>query len=295
MPGGGHDHVVGQAVDVGEQFPVDAAVGDRRGQIVGRVRPPVLGQLVEVGEEVHQRLQLLFRRGAALVLLLVAAEQFLGQLQHPGEVGLGQAQQRHDDVEREVDGHLGDEVALRSHLGHLVDVVLGQLVDAALQRAHCLGAEPVRADGAHLAVVRVVHVDQRAQAHPRLQLRLGQVVGLGGRQQRPGLAQPQVVGPLDVHDVGVLGDREERPVRRLIHPRHRVVRAQPRQRRVQPVVVGVRRRIRENLCRLVHCPSGHPKPPSSVSVLTASVADGCAACPGFREPVSAASTGWAGA
>ena len=53
--------------------------------------------------------------------------------------------------------HSGPDVA------HPVDVALGQLVDADLEIAHGLRAEPVRADRAHLAVVRVVHVDQGAQ------------------------------------------------------------------------------------------------------------------------------------
>src|SRR3546814_8100355 len=38
MAGAGDDHVVGRGVHITQRLTVDAAVGDRRGQIVGRVR-----------------------------------------------------------------------------------------------------------------------------------------------------------------------------------------------------------------------------------------------------------------
>ena len=87
---------------------------------------------------------------------------------HPREVLFGQAEQRKDHVEREVEAIVGDEVAFRPDVAHRVDVALGEFVDADLERAHRLGPEPVGADGANLAVVGVVHVDQRADAHAEL-------------------------------------------------------------------------------------------------------------------------------
>ncbi len=81
------------------------------------------------------------------------------------------------------------------------------------------------------------------------------VVGRGGRQQRARLGQEQVVGPLDGHDVGVLGDRPERPVRRVVDPRNGFVGPQMGERGVQPGVVGVRRRIGQYFRGVVH--SGH--------------------------------------
>ena len=65
------------------------------------------GQPGEVGEEVEQNLQLLLGSRAALVLVVVATEHLLGQLVHPREILLGQAEQRHDHVKREIDRDLG--------------------------------------------------------------------------------------------------------------------------------------------------------------------------------------------
>ncbi len=202
--------------------------------------------------------ELLLRGGAALVVLLVvAAEHLLRQLVHPREILLGQAEQRHDHVEREVHRDLGDEVAFRADVAHPVDVALGQKVGLHLQVAHGLGAEPVRADGPDLAVMRIVHVDEGAQTHPGVELLLGEVVGRGGGKQRPRLGQEQVVGALDGHDVGVLGDRPERSVRRVVHPRHGIVRPQMGQRRVQTCVIGIGRRIGKNLRGVVHRRRAH--------------------------------------
>ena len=186
------------------------------------------------------------------MLLVVAAEHLLGQLEHPREVFLGQPEQRKDHVQREVHRYLGDEVALRSDLTHPVDVALGQLVDPRLEIAHGLWPKPVRADRPHLPVMRIVHVHQGADADPGLDLGLEDVVGLGGGQQGTRLGQEQVVGALDVHDVGVLGDRPERPVGRIVDPRHRIVGSQMGECRVQPVVVGVCRRIGQYLGGFVH-------------------------------------------
>ena len=55
-----------------------------------------------------------------------------------------------------------------------------------------------------------------------------------------------------VHDVGVLGDRPERPVVRHVDPRHRGVGAQMGQRRMQFRLVGVRLRVGEHLGGFVH-------------------------------------------
>ena len=49
---------------------------------------------------------------AALEFGVVAAEHLLGEFEHAGKIGFGQAQQRQDDVERIIDRDLLDEVAL---------------------------------------------------------------------------------------------------------------------------------------------------------------------------------------
>ena len=103
-------------------------------------------------------------------------------------------------------------------------------------------------------MVRVVHVDQGAQPGAGLEVAQQRVVGLGDGQQRPREVGEQVVLPLDVHDVGVLGDRPERPVGADVDPGHRSVRAQVRQRLVQPLLVGVGLRVGQNPGCGVHDP-----------------------------------------
>ena len=244
MTGAGHDDVVRHGVHVRQRLAVDGAVGDRRGEVAGGVLPPGGRQRGEVGEEVHEhREQILGGAFAALVFGVVAAEHLLGELEHARKVLFGHAEQRQDHIQRVVHGDLGDEVAFGSDLPHPVDVASGQLVDSNLQVAHGFRAEPVGADLAHVAVVRVVHVDQRAQPDPGVLLLFHHVVALGGHQQGARAADEQFVVPLHRHDVGVLGDRPERPVGLVVDPRHRAVRPQMRQRRMEPVVVRVGGRI----------------------------------------------------
>ena len=192
-------------------------------------------------------MQLLLHRDAAPQFGVVSAEDLLRELEHPREVLLGDAEQRHDDVQRVIHRNIGDEVALGTDVAHLVDGDLGQLVDVDLQVAHGFWPEPVGADGPHVPVVRVVHVDQRAQAHAGVELGARLVVGLRGLQQRSRLADPQVVRPLDVHDVGVLGDRPERTVRRHVDVRDGRVGAKVGQGGVESFLVGVGGGVREHL------------------------------------------------
>jgi hypothetical protein len=62
-------------------------------------------------------------------------------------------------------------------------------------------------------MLRIVHVNQRA--HPDSGLAF---VVLGSDEHRPGVIGEHIVCPLDVHDVGVLGDRPERLVGRHFDP-----------------------------------------------------------------------------
>ena len=87
-------------------------------------------------------------------------------------------------------------------------------------------------------MLRVVHVNQRAQPHLGGQLFLREIVLFGGCQQRARLVDPQVVVPLDIHDVGVLGDGPEPSVRRAVDEGYRRMGTQMCQRRVQPRLVG---------------------------------------------------------
>ena len=208
---------------------------------------PRSGQCSEVVEEVEKDHLLLLHRYAAPQFGVVATEDLLGELEHPRKILLGDAEQRHDHVQRVIHRNISDEVALGTDVAHLVNGDLGQLVDVNLQVAHRFWSKPVGADRPHVPVVRVVHVDQRAQAHAGLELGTRLVVGLGGLQQRTRLADPQIVCPLDVHDVGVLGDRPERPVRRDVDIRHGGMGAQVGQGAVQSFLVRVGGGIRQHL------------------------------------------------
>ena len=53
------------------------------------------------------------------------------------------------------------EVALRPFGHHLVDELRGQLVGPILQRTHGLWPEEVGPDGPEVAVLRVIHVNER--------------------------------------------------------------------------------------------------------------------------------------
>jgi hypothetical protein len=81
------------------------------------------------------------------------------------------------------------------------------------------------------------------------------VVGRGGGQQRARLIDPQRIGTLDLHDVGVPGDRPEGPVRSLVDPRDRCMGAQMTQRRMQAGFVGVGTGIGQYIGGAVH--GGH--------------------------------------
>jgi hypothetical protein len=106
-----------------------------------------------------------------------------------------------------------NKVALRAGRQHLVDKSLRQLIGAHLERPHRFRTEPIGPDRPHRPVLRIVHMDERADADRGLLL-----VALDGRQHGPWRVGEQGVGPLDIHDVGVFRDRPERPVVGHIHP-----------------------------------------------------------------------------
>jgi hypothetical protein len=79
------------------------------------------------------------------------------------------------------------------------------------------------------------------------ELGLGDVVAFGCAQQWARLADEQLVVPFDRQDVGMLGDRPEWSIRPIVNPRNGIVRPQMGERRPQPLIVGVGRRIGRTL------------------------------------------------
>ena len=88
-------------------------------------------------------------------------------------------------------------------------------------------------------MVRIVDVDQRGQADARPPISEHLLVEVGLQQEWAWVIGEQVVLAFDLHDVGVLGDRPERPVPGLVDPGHRCVGPHLSQCLVQPGLVGI--------------------------------------------------------
>ncbi len=244
---GRDDHVVRGQVHVGQVLPVELCVGQHRGQVLGRHRAARGGELGEVVEEVEQYRELLLQVGRTPQLLVVAAEELLGQHEHAVEVALGQAEEREDHVERVVHRDVAHEVAFGAQLGHAVDEADRQLLHAVLHALESVGLEPSRRDGPVRLVIRLVHVDERAQHLPLLD---GQRLGGLARQKGPRRAQEERVVPFHLHHVGVTRDRPEGAVARLVDPMHRRLPAQEGGGLVEALFVCVSRGVDEDPARL---------------------------------------------
>ena len=237
------DHVVADGLEDADRRAVHLGVRDHRGEVVGRVGAAILGQGDEVLEEVLDRRHELFGRRAACHLGVGRAEQLLRELEQAREVVLGKAEDREDHVERVVHGDVAGEVAFATEVGHAVDVALGELGDAVVEPRQRLRQEPVGRDVAIDGVIGRVHVDQRAQ-HVAGDRAL--VVALLRPEQRTRGVQPLVVLSLDLHDVGVLGDRVEGIEALDLDAVHRRLTAQERARGMKARLVGVGRGVGED-------------------------------------------------
>ena len=160
-----HDDVVPEPLDLPEGRSVDLAVGDHGGEVIGGVGAAGGGQLVEV------RLERVDRVGderervgeVAQVLGVGGTEQALRELQHQRLVLAGNTEDAHDHPEREGHGDVGGEVASPTHLRHLLDELVRDLVDGRLQALDRCGLEPVVGDLAVLLVDVAVEVHDRSR------------------------------------------------------------------------------------------------------------------------------------
>ena len=87
--------------------------------------------------------------------------------------------------------------------------------------------------------MRIVHVDQGAQASAGIDIAQECVIGIGDREKWPREVGEEGIVPLDIHDVGMFGDRPERPVRRNVDPGHRSLFAQMSECLVQCLFIGI--------------------------------------------------------
>ena len=202
---------------------VALAIADARSSVGFSRRDAV--SCVEVLEHLEQRASLLFR-GAALNLGVVAAEQFLGELEHPREVGLGNAEHRHDHVQRVVHRDLLDEVALHTGRQHLCR----RIASPVRRREPSTPAWP-SGGTSRRPIARITRCCGSSMwiSVPCRPLGLCSSPSLVD-QHRPRRVGEHVLCPLDRHDVGVLGDGPERLVVGHVDPRHRSVGPQMGQR-----------------------------------------------------------------
>ncbi len=162
VAGGGHDQVVPHRLQVRHGRPVDEAVGDARGEVVGRVRPAVRAQGGEVLEEVPQDRQDVLRVAILRDKVGIAgAEHLLGELEHPGVVLFRKPENREYHLKGEGQGDFRIEVDLAAASLQRRESLSAQLVQARLELTHAAGLEPVVGEHAVLPVLRVVHVDER--------------------------------------------------------------------------------------------------------------------------------------
>ena len=168
---------------------------------VGLGREPALrGQLLRVAVDLHGRLAGV--RVRDLVLGVLGADHAVGPVEDHAAVLLGHAEELGDDEERELGGHLLDEVG-RAPLADRVDDPVGVPDDLLFQVAHHLGGEALVDQPAVARVHGRVHVD-----HHELLLRQLVVVHLVEQRAPPrrGVVLPVAV---DVDTVVVAGDGPE--------------------------------------------------------------------------------------
>src|SRR5262245_33311903 len=198
-----------------ERLALELGVHQRRGEIFLRVLAALLGELVH---QVRERLPRRERRDQHVpsgldVLGVAEPEDPVGLLEDELRLALGDAHHVADDLERERRRDLGHEVAA-TLLDHAVDRLLRPTLHVGFGPGERAGREAARHDAAQPPVLRVVHVDHRAE---ELVERLGQITDLAALARAEDLG-----GAARLEDVGVTRDRpvarsaRERDLRRRL-------------------------------------------------------------------------------
>ncbi len=145
-----------------QPLAVDLGVHQRRGDVVARVGPTVLAELLGVHEHLHQHAHQLLER--ADVLGVADTEDHVGPLKDLGFVLGRDAHHLADDLEGERCGDLLDEVAfaIRELLDQPIDDRGRLRADVSLDLGDLPRREPLGDDAAQAEVARVVHGDHRA-------------------------------------------------------------------------------------------------------------------------------------
>jgi hypothetical protein len=200
----GHDQqeVVGEQLEVGQGLVVDLPLHDHRQDVVAWIRPALLCQLLEVGEELDARgLGSLVGGASALELRILRRDDLVGPAEEQMPVLFRDAQHERDHGDGDRRGHVGDEVDVPLPPGRVEHLARDRLD---LRRPHLHGArrEPLRNEVPVAAVIRRIHRQQVAAR--RL---------LGSVPREDGDARlddpiPRVLADRD--DVFVFRDRPER-------------------------------------------------------------------------------------
>ncbi len=277
MAGGGDDQQVGQRLHGAQRPAVDARAGDQAREVLARSPPPRAHDVGEVGEQFAHHIDAVLPR--LLQVRVARAQQLLRGAQDEGRVLLGQVEDGHDHRQREPHRDLAREVDLGAGLAHAGDGALHHRADLRLEAPHARAHEPGLGELAELAVLRLVHVDERAHAlaaaAPPVLLaraqpigrvaerplrepgergqhleRLAHAAGHGRRrllldvprdQAEPRLVDEELVLALDGEDVLMAQHGPERPVRVAVDPGDRRLAAQAREIGVEGGRVGVAR------------------------------------------------------
>ena len=169
MAGSRENDVIGHRIERIEWLAIDRPVRNHARNIVTRVGATVLGNGVEILEEVHHHA---LERGHGIVrhqvtepthaskLGIGSAEQLLRELEHARFVTLRDPKNVHDDAQRIPDCHVIDEVARATLLGHAIDVDLRKLAQPGLQLPQVLRQEPRLSEHAILHVLGRIHLHE---------------------------------------------------------------------------------------------------------------------------------------
>ena len=241
MTRSGHDDVIAHRLALADGRAINLAIGDDAGEIVFRVSAAVRRDRPEIGEQFLRRLQQVYsliagHRGAVFRdiaafgrnIRIARPEDFLRHLHDELFIRARNAEDRVDHPQRIPERHFLHEITLAAQALHVVHMLLGKPGDPVFQLAQARRHEPALRQRAQLYVRGVIKVHQRAE-----QMRVA------GHGFDPFLARNRAeIGPravdedrvlaLDLQNVGLFGDRPERPEPFRLRPVKRVFPPQPR-------------------------------------------------------------------
>ena len=249
------DGVIADRLQFGDRFPVDPTVGNDGCHIIARVGAAVGGDGTEIAEIfLDQRNEIDLRatpRNQPIVggqqlgprhdVRVTRAENFLGHFQHLRLIGLGNAEQLHDDPQRVPKRDFTHEITGRPKARHPVDMGPRNRPDPGFHDPQVCGQEPFVRQLAQLHMFRVIQIDKRPEQMAVPRHGLGGFFGCNRGQVGAFAVDEPAVGLRNGGDVGMAGDRPEGAKPGWCRPMHRIV---PPQRSEQRMHLSL---VRDNL------------------------------------------------